>query len=185
MTTSLVGSQLLGQGWNPQPPRWKVKPQPLDNRGGPHHFFCHFVFFFSVSVCACHFCVLLCIPFLKIFSCQPGHVYLLFLMVVYIILFFLGIHNFIPLNPLCFYYFAGCVERFAAFLKNFRKQAAFQNLNQHLLFFTLREHTSIEILCHWARQGLEFSSLESMSVGLTGALDQQEVSDTKLGKKLN
>ena len=106
-------------------------------------------------------------------------------MVVYIILFFLGIHNFIPLNPLCFYYFAGCVERFAAFLKNFRKQAAFQNLNQHLLFFTLREHTSIEILCHWARQGIEFSSLESMSVGLTGALDQQEVSDTKLGKKLN
>ena len=65
-------------------------------------------------------------------------------MVVYIILFFLEIHNFIPLNPLCFYYFVGCVERFAAFLKTSRKQAALQNLNQHLLFFTLREHTSTE-----------------------------------------
>ena len=65
-------------------------------------------------------------------------------MVVYIILFFLEIHNFIPLNPLCFYYLAGYVERFAAFLKTLRKQAAFQNLNQHLLFFTLREHTNIE-----------------------------------------
>ena len=65
-------------------------------------------------------------------------------MAVYIILFFLEIHKLIPLNSLCFYYFAGYVERFAAFLKNLRKQASFQNLNQHLLFFTLREHTGIE-----------------------------------------
>lgn len=44
------------------------------------------------------------------------------------------LHKFIPLNPLCFCFFAGYEERFAAF----------QNLNQRLLFITVRLHTGIE-----------------------------------------
>lgn len=41
----------------------------------------------------------------KISACQPGPIYLSFLMTVCVISFFLEIHNFIPLNSLCFCFF--------------------------------------------------------------------------------
>lgn len=67
---------------------------------------------FPVSMCAYHFCVLLFMLSIispKISACQPGPIYLSFLMAVYIISFFIESHKFIPLSPLCFYFFFVCL----------------------------------------------------------------------------
>lgn len=103
-------------------------------------------------MCCCDFCVLLlCLAWscLRISACQPGPIYLSFLMAVYIISFFLEIHKFIPLN-LVFFFCKVCGE-ICCISKISLKTGCISELKP--AFSTLRVHAG----SHWALQGIELS----------------------------